>query len=333
MFCPNCGNPFEKGERFCGYCGYDIGARTLPEKSVPEKPDRKKLWIVIAAAAVLIAAVAVLALYFLRPEGTDVPSDNSGTPRSAESQDAADMYLPVVMRVFDENAMLEYYIEYSYDDNGNATEEDTYNADGSLRENRGSVYDADGNELESWTYSVLLGNSKTTYTYDDRGNILTRNSQSGLAYVAKFDYVYDESGYVLSCVEYLFNGSEYNYFEKTEFVRDEAGNVLSKKCYGETGELKYAYEFTRDAEGRKLTEVCTDGNGVVSYSSELTYDAHGNILTSIIYNGDGTVSNRYDYEYEYDSHGNILVAREYSAERFDGWREYEYDTLSSILSD
>ena len=60
MYCPECGKRIESGAKFCRNCG--SATACSEEKGVPKgkRPARKRLWIIISAAAVLLGACLLL---------------------------------------------------------------------------------------------------------------------------------------------------------------------------------------------------------------------------------------------------------------------------------
>ena len=116
-----------------------------------------------------------------------------------------------------------------YDENGNVTERNDYNSDGSLEVKTTYKYDENGNETEKNYYNSdgSLGD-KRTHKYDENGNKTERNSYNSDGSLSKKKtYKYDKKGNEIEVNKYNSDGSlRSKYIYKYEF--DEQGKWIQK---------------------------------------------------------------------------------------------------------
>jgi antitoxin component YwqK of YwqJK toxin-antitoxin module len=134
----------------------------------------------------------------------------------------------------------------NFNNNGNVTEQKTYNPDGRLSSKSTYKYDLKGNKTELFTYNSngsLI--SKETFKYDTKGNkkeVYSFNSDGSLS--SKGTYKYDYKGRMIE-----MNGSS-----KDSYKYDETGNMIEHKAYESNGNLLSKYIIKNDVKGRMIEQ-------------------------------------------------------------------------------
>ena len=189
-----------------------------------------------------------------------------------------------------------------YDKNGNVTEQNDYNLDGSLRSKETYKYDENGNETEK-NYYNSDGSLKRKYTskYDEKGYKIERYQypySDGRIAGHTTIYKYDKNGNEIECDNCGFDGTAVDYKKTHKY--DEKGNKIESKGILDDGSLHFKRSFE--------------------------YDENGNETERNSYNSDGSLDYKYTSKYEFDKQGNWIKRIEFK----DGIptyileRQYEY---------
>lgn len=239
-----------------------------------------------------------------------------------------------------EDAILEYYIEYTYDENGNQTEKAFYTSQGE-REGIWELYcyDEKGDMVKSEFYREFEKFSTSTYTYDENHNVLThRYCYADGEEQWHYTFSYDRNG----------NKTEQTLTEKDGTVKwtwqyDEKGNLLAEKHYEEDGNMDSSKVYTYDNGGR-VTEYLYISDGHWKGNVEVdviehykyTYDEKGNELSYWYYSWlDDDLSDcdrNYSYEKSYDVNGNVSEYIQYNGNGDEEYRDqYSYDDDGNVL--
>lgn len=158
---------------------------------------------------------------------------------------------------------------YSYDSNGNLTEESRYNGDGTLTEKFIYTYDENGNRKD-WTGYDADGKQyfKFLYSYDNNGKLteeswINSNGQKvdykdlyiydangklklsghssldGSAFLPQFGYTYDVHGYR---IERLYNWNNGRFLCKDIYIYDNNYNLIEEQYSALQQRILYSYD-------------------------------------------------------------------------------------------
>lgn len=99
-----------------------------------------------------------------------------------------------------------YHYVYEYDENGNQTEERSYNLDGDLIERTVMEYENGNKLIRKVSYFLAIGGQETEkyrleYTYDEKGNLIKIFEYEAGGSAEQTFYEYDENGH-LSMIHY-----------------------------------------------------------------------------------------------------------------------------------
>lgn len=178
-------------------------------------------------------------------------------------------------------------LAYIFTNNGNLTELQTYNPDGSLKEKINYKYDTKGNKIEENVFNPD-GSLKEKYTYKyefyDNGNISNMKTykQDG-SLVFTFSYLYNDDG-----------NMEEN--ETTTYINSMTIRQKIRYSYNFRGNLAFAHTFNPDGSGILRSEV-------------YTYDEDGNINEQYGINKAGERQKTYTYTYKLDKNLNWTEKR------------------------
>lgn len=236
----------------------------------------------------------------------------------------------------------EYFINYTYDDNGNLIREEKivperpdavapnmweYEYDENGIKTRATVTnytDSDSRQVtSSTTYEyapngVTIGWTSVKYdngteirnasdyenTFSDSGCILyQKNTTVTENATTIIETFYDEIGNQLRYLQTVVKGSETK-VNDYRYTYDESGNLLtSTRSYDGKN-----YEYTYGKEGQILTAICTDEKGNTEdveydYTNTYDYDNDGNLVKWVKRFDAGRVETT---EYAYDAYGHLI---------------------------
>ena len=316
-FCGKCGSPTNPQTGFCTVCGAvtrytppeDLGKWETPpntEEHPKEKPRRTALWVVLAATAVLLAAVAAVGVLVRfgvvdipavarleerlglapRAAGADSPdgtADASGDADGTADSPPEEIRREVRMNCYDANDVLQWYHTYTYDENGEM--------------NGATSYDSQGNQIDHvdigpytdfcWFYDGEIGRSKRTVVRE--GNTETVTRDTGFCEVT----IYDENDNAIEERHY-FAGSETGSWEY-EYNTDGQRIRYSYFSHGEL-ESYGCYEYNEEGRMIKYTYYNTNippWNRMSTY----TYNEQGDMVRESQYDSTGMLLRYYTYEY------------------------------------
>jgi hypothetical protein len=237
----------------------------------------------------------------------------------------------------------------AFDEDGNKTEQVTYDRSGSATDRLVYTYDAAGRNTGYDEYSSIVDKSLSTarrhvYKLDDAGRTIEHavfDSDGSTA--SRFFYKYDDRGNKLEELFYSGNGSRTG---KSVNVYDGNAKLLSQTSYDADDNVSWKIVNSYDAEGRK-TELVHHQGGILRYRITYKYDDKGrvkeeetseynappNVHTShapvpgkvvyaydddkrtkevVYYNEDGSLKNR--LVYAFDAKGNDAGTRTFNAD-------------------
>ena len=207
-------------------------------------------------------------------------------------------------------------IDYTYDSNGNLTQEKyvsddywhsydyTYNSEGTL------IKESYTNSSGSDEYTYIYDNSgkllkkeynsyDVVYTYDSKGNLIKaeERNDSGSNYTTTYEYDNNDNlirKYTTDNNDY-WNLEEYTYNNK---------NYLVEEAYTSSYGSDSTYKYTYDSNGNETKYEYYD-NKYGDYSTVVTtYNVNGKIIKEICTSS--TTWENYICTYSYDSNGNLI---------------------------
>jgi len=210
--------------------------------------------------------------------------------------------------------------EYTYDNKGNVTQYIHYNWDGGqwvLVEKKECSYDSNGNLTQVIIYAC--GES--------------------LCLAEKDEYTYDINGYLSEHFYYYWDGSQWGYNGKTEYIHNVYGNILQEIDYFPVGPGQWYYntkiEYYYDTNGNISAYILYYWDfwlGVPDWvnnmKTEYIYDIKGNLTKYIV---DWWFENQWytsdKSEFTYDTNGNMTQNVDY------WWDPYENQWINTMKNE
>ena len=319
-FCGKCGAQLNKQTGLCPVCGAvtrytppeDLGKWETPpntEEHPKEKPRRTALWVVLAATAVLLAAVAAVGVLVRfgvvdipvvakleerlglapRAAGADSPdgtADASGDADGTADSPPEEIRREVRMNCYDANDVLQWYHTYTYDETGEINGATSYDSQGNQTSHvdigPGVFYEScsiDG-KLDGRQGTVVREGNTKTVTYEDGGREVT---------------IYDVNGNAIEYRRYSDGsdtpGDSWVYEYNTDGQR-------IKHSYFSNGELWSYNCYEYNEEGRKIKDTCYDANDPsLTYMWTYAYNEQGDMVRENEYDSAGMLWQYYTYEY------------------------------------
>lgn len=341
MFCSKCGKELPDNARFCEECG--TAQQAAAPKAVKEKSKKKfPLWIVFAAAAVVVVGVAAaIVLPILFPGTVTVYRPTAFTSSRGDG------------------TPIEY--TYEYDENGNPTRWGNL----TLMRTQEAEYDNHGNLTERYDVSVRNGMvfegtpSKYKYAYDEDGRIESCKEYFNGTKLYEWDYIWDKKGNLVRVMlseEPEVAGAR---IARQDWEYDKKGRLITEyicTAVNYVPSVEYAvyrYDYRYDGEGRleaweyNLAEETVDDFEDLDYE-DLDFD-RPSVYYEISYNEDGKIQSvetnfsgePSESEFEYDSDGNLDYGGEYEYDDYgnlvvygsDGQNEFEYEAVEMSRED
>ena len=320
-FCGKCGSPTNPQTGFCTVCGAvtrytppeDPGKWETPpntEEHPKEKPRRTALWVVLAATAVLLAAVAAVGVLVRfgvvdipvvakleerlglapRAAGADSPdgtADASGDADGTADSPPEEIRREVRMNCYDANDVLQWYHIYTYDENGGLASETSYDAQGNqtgfveVKEGFHWTYSYDTGEVSDRGATVVREGNTETITYEDGTlEIIIYNADDKPIEEKRYDEWSDS--YYTSCV-YEYNAD---------------GQMIKIIWYHQDGEVCRNMFYEYDAKGHRVKSTIRDAcdplsNGTITY----IYNGQGDMTRENDYDSTGALERYFTYQY------------------------------------
>ena len=318
-FCGKCGSPTNPQTGFCTVCGA-VTRYTPPEEpenwETPpntEKPPKKKqrhtaLWIVLAAVAVLLAAVAAVGVLVRfgavdipavakleerlglapRAAGADSPdgtADASGDADGTADSPPEEIRRKVRMNCYNANDVLQWYHTYTYDENGKINGATSYDSQG----NQTSHVDIGPYTDYWWSYDGEIGGRQGTGVRE--GNTETVTYEDGVREVT----IYDVNGNAIEKRRYSDGSDTPSDSWVYEYNTD---GQLIKHSYFSNGELQSYGCYEYNEEGRRIKYTYYNTNiPPWNRMSTYTYNEQGDMVRESQYDSAGMLWQYYTYEY------------------------------------
>ena len=192
------------------------------------------------------------------------------------------------MNGYDENGMLAWYHQYTYNASGQMASVTSYDAAGGQTGHVDQAYDGEGRCLVSYTY----------YTYTGQ--------------VMRLEHVYESDGSIKSL--YYDPTGELDSYEI--FRMDEKGRNIRTEAYDINGELTAYYLYVYDDTDDWTRMDWYDSEGNPMGSTEQIYNSSGQCTERLYYDSLGSLTDREVYFYDeagqctgreiYDGDGNLI---------------------------
>lgn len=198
----------------------------------------------------------------------------------------------------DGNGECIYHWKCAYDENGNKTEEISYDEEGSIRKRTAYAYDVYGEQAQVIVFDKngkVTEKTETETEYDAQGNKICSTV-----------YRSNSMGKSSDVIEY-----------------DGQGNEIKITYYDASGEITGKIEEEYDKDGNWTGLVRWDETGKIALKWESEYDGHSEPVSYVHYDG---MQVDYRYEREYDENGNEVRFAAYDREDdLISIHEYTYD--------
>ncbi len=168
----------------------------------------------------------------------------------------------------------------TFNEDGNKTEEVSYDQSGSIINRNVYAYDKEGRLKSYDSYSSAVDKTlstpqKNAYKLDDKGNVIEYvNYQPDGTLGSRFLYKYDAKGNKTEETFYAWNGTRTG---KLLSTYDEAGHFLSQTSYNEDDSISWKTAVTYNTKGNKI-EWLQSIAGVLRYRVTYNYDDRNRVI-------------------------------------------------------
>jgi hypothetical protein len=168
----------------------------------------------------------------------------------------------------------------AFNENGNKTEEVSYDQSGSIINKNVYAYDKEGRLKNYDSYSSTVDKTLSTpqkndYKLDDKGNVIEYvNYQPDGTPGNRFLYKYDAKGNKLEETFYAWSGARTGKLLNTY---DEAGRLLTATSYNEDDSISWKTAITYNTKGNKI-EWLQSIAGVLRYRVTYNYDDRNRVI-------------------------------------------------------
>lgn len=185
--------------------------------------------------------------------------------------------------LFKADSSLDRKLIYQYDDKGSTTQEDRYDADGTL------------------THKTAF-----SYTYDSKGKVTERiRTADGRSYT--YTSKYDDKGNI---IEWDADGKP-----ESAYKYDGNGKVIEVAYYKADGGADWRYTYTYDSNGNKYEETWYQSGTKFVMKYLWKYDDKGNVVGCVWVDSKNKSRKQFQWSYEYDKHGNWTKQIEYRKDK------------------
>lgn len=185
-------------------------------------------------------------------------------------------------------------VESEYGADGRLVAENTYDAEGKLKQRREYAYDAAGLLVSERSLdSKSQAQSSSTYAYDEKGNRKEWRAFDGKG-LLKAMTQYSYSGGRLSLIELHDAGGALTGSIKIEL--ESAGPVEKRSYLGADGSLQ-KYELYAYQNGQLIRLEMRRADGSLAETQSYEYGALGELLSSSLADGSGKLREKRGYEY------------------------------------
>lgn len=245
-------------------------------------------------------------------------------------------------RYLGENAVLDEYIVYTYNENGYETSIFYYDGKDNFLASREYEYDANGNTTEEIHTDEEGVKTIITYEYDENGEleyILTKDQNDVISEEkyykdGELDAEFYYTGGVLETVfTYLNNGDEsyqIDHYENGKLTTIEICNEegFTIKEIVDFGSNYYLYKYGEDGYKSEAT-FCNAVDDKVLWVSKYEYDEYGNCIKDEVYMNDELTEYK---TFEYDYMGNETKRSVYKPDgTLHTYRENVYDEYGNLI--
>ena len=264
------------------------------------------------------------------PDSQPAPT---ATPRPKPAEGHMTISLETGNADYTEDGELEDYYLRKYNEYGETTWFEQYDADGNLISRTEYVLNERGQSIRRQEYNSDGSKGKWSETvHDDEGRELEWHSydENGIM-DAWIDYVYDEYGTRSEKAFHFSTGNvEYTYYNG----RGEPERVITADA---DGNLRGLEEY--DSDGNMTCDIEYDAEGNISKQTQYEYDESGNEVFYLYQSGDYVSCETYTYNengdrlttVKYDGEGNVKSYLQYIYSE-DGYECDEFDADEQFIS-
>lgn len=209
---------------------------------------------------------------------------------------------------FNNDSTIYSEIKYSYNSQNKQTEKHTYDKEGELKNMIKQNYDDTGNNIEIISYDKKMEvERKTVYKYDKDNRLVEHLNYNKFGKsILKRLLTYNVNGLFAEEKRFL----QGNYKNKVLFTYNDNSDLIKKKYYSNTGDLKDNYTYEYNSNRQKTTFSELDVNNKTIIQRVYNYDTRGNLIEVIYRNSDNIITGKRTLKY--DDFGNWVEIIEYS---------------------
>lgn len=232
---------------------------------------------------------------------------------------------------------LEGYSDYTYDANGNRSQQLQYSATGNLEYETRFTYDSN-KLIQKIRFSHGKQYSTTDYTYGSYGELLNSHVKDNYSEYQETRFCSIRGTFIR---EYTIYPTPSEYDRNSISQYDWDGNIISRDSYQQDGSLASSTDYTYDEFGYSTGFTSTTYLDNGSYSV-YEYDAEYNPISSVTYNSNGAKDHWTEYIYsentrrdnDYNSDGTLTsyTEHQYNDQQMELWNK-SYDAEGNLTSE
>jgi hypothetical protein len=214
-----------------------------------------------------------------------------------------------------------------YDESGNRTEKNEYDAEGNVGYKESYKYKND-KLIEDVTYHRNELWLKVNYKYNDKGYKILEKRYSVLTFLCgKRTFKYDDSGNKIEENRYNSKGILNT---KIIFSFDKKGDNIEESIYNADGSLNFRRTYKYDDRGNKIETKGYNKDGVLEVTGTDDYDDNGNKIGRNLYGAEGELIS--SEIFKYDERQNLTFkSDENRIEKIKIEYQYEFDETGNWI--
>lgn len=195
---------------------------------------------------------------------------------TGQPEEAAEQVKMLRRDTYDTGGNLAWSLVYQYDEQGRMSGVTSYDAAGIQTGYVEVLYNAAGQEIQSYSYCLDDGTlDPVVYSYDAAGRMEREENYFHGALDCYFIDQYNEMDQVVRSDGYYSDGELIGY---TLYTYDDDGNKTQGNTYTSRGELETRSEWIYDSTGRNIEYIDYGTDGTEYYRMVFTYNEEGNVI-------------------------------------------------------